>query len=64
MGDADLMPTTGNILFVNAQLQTDSGASAEIVEVTTAKNRVFDLQVKGGGVYTIYRADRIADIRQ
>lgn len=60
MGDSDYQPLTGNVLFVNAD-------SAEIVEVTQEGQRVFELSVSSGamgfGGVTIYRADRIADLR-
>jgi hypothetical protein len=73
MGDADWQPITGNVLMVNAALSAGSGASAQLLEVTKDATRVFQLDVNpggsamaggGGGAVYIYRAERIADIRQ
>jgi hypothetical protein len=68
MGDADLQPSTGNMLFVNSQILTeDERTYAEIVEVTPDGTRVFDLTIESpqlNSVYAVYRVERIGDIRQ
>jgi hypothetical protein len=63
MGDADWQPNTGNVLIVNAVVD---GNSAEILEVTPAGERVFELHLAddSGTIFTIYRAQRLADIRR
>jgi arylsulfate sulfotransferase len=67
LGDADLQPTTGNVLLVNSRLATRTGVRAQILEVMFDGTRVFELSVCSEvtkGVCTVYRADRIADVRQ
>ena len=67
MGNANLLPATGNVLFVNATVKEGSTTYAQIIEVTSDGTRVFEMSLKGsssGSVYIIYRAERIADIRR
>ena len=66
MGDADWQPTTGNVVMVHGMLSSPTGVYAEIWEVTPDGRRVFRLVLgnpEGGSAFTMYRADRIADIR-
>jgi hypothetical protein len=66
MGDADWQVATGNVLLVNSNIVTQNGRYAEILEVTPEGERVFQLELGGAPdeVYTVYTAERIADIRQ
>jgi arylsulfate sulfotransferase len=72
MGDADWLPVTDNVLIVSAQMTTGSSAWAQIFEVKQDGTRVFELNVGDHGgeggewseVQTVYRAERIRDIRE
>jgi hypothetical protein len=69
MGDADFQPITGNTLLVNAQLSTGARNYAQILEVTSSGDAVFQLDIgkKAGPSdpdYSVYRAQRIADLRK
>ena len=71
IGDADEMPTTGNVLvtFGGLRGEADGQPSARIVEVTrdssstvTWELHVEDTNPSGPGNYFIYRAERIAGL--
>jgi hypothetical protein len=73
MGDADWLPTTGNVLITNAQRVISAGTTlgadttyAQLLEVTPSGEKVFDLSTLGkdGTVYPVYRAERIPDLRR
>lgn len=69
MGDADVQPVTGNMLVANGQFQKSGGGGSfgSIFEVTPDGTRVFELVVgnqNDNSSLSIYRADRIADIRK
>jgi arylsulfate sulfotransferase len=73
MGDADWLPTTGNVLITNAQRVISAGTTlgadttyAQLIEVTPSGEKIFDLSTLGkdGTVYPVYRAERIPDLRR
>jgi hypothetical protein len=73
MGDADWLPETDNVLIVSAQMSNGQGAWAQILEVKQDGTRVFELNLGDHGdgfsydysdVYTVYRAERVPDIRE
>ena len=71
-GDADWQPTTGNVVMVNGTRRNAANlAYAEILEITPDGRRVFELTVGDPSdalvdarSQSIYRAQRLADIRQ
>ena len=67
-GDADWQPVTGNVLITNGDTwEAGNIISGQIMEVTPEGERVFDLIVRSSepdSVNAVYRAERIADIRQ
>jgi putative cell wall-binding protein len=71
IGDADELPTTGNVLvtFGGLRDEVDEQPSARLVEVTRDQSptvvwelRVEDTNPDGAGNYFIYRAERIAGL--
>lgn len=67
MGDADWQPKTGNVLIVNGWMSVAGPPTGSIVEVTASGERLFELRTMptpGQTVVTIYRAQRLADIRK
>ena len=68
MGDADWLPSTGNVLLTNAVLATNpfDRVYAQILEVAPDGTRVFELNVRGnaGSMYLMHRGRRVPDLRR
>jgi arylsulfate sulfotransferase len=71
ISDADWLPETGNVLVTPGGQSTATNPAyrfSQIIEVTRGGGRVFDMTMVDDPTtardYTIYRAERVADIRQ
>jgi arylsulfate sulfotransferase len=70
MGDADYQRVTGNVLITHPSgVRSDDANAAQLVEVTSAGERVFVMNVRGPTIdglalgAALYRAERIPDLR-